>query len=120
MKWADLVQKGTPLPTPWPKEVFTRRAKEFQERRKRIRAENRPEAEMDALFLAQQKEETMLLSAAPHARSVGAFEGANYEASGYFRPQLDCVMFTRDPIPFCAVCQRALGRVIDLYARPAP
>ena len=71
---------------------------------------------MDALFLAQQKEETALLSGAPHAREVGAFEGANYEAKGYFRPQIDCVMFTRDPVPFCAVCRRALSRVIDLHA----
>ncbi len=115
-KWADLVKPATPLPTPWPKDVFTRRAKEYQDRRKKIRAENRPEAEMDALFLAQQKEETALLGGAPWAKAVGAFEGANYEATGYYRPQEDCVMFTRDPVPFCAVCQRALERIIDLYS----
>lgn len=114
-KWADLVAPGTPLPTPWPKDVFTKRANEFQERRKRIRALNRPEAEMDALFLAQQKEETALLGEARFSKAVGAFEGANYEATGYFRPQMDCVMFTRDPVPFCSVCQRSIGRVIDLY-----
>ncbi|HVI95867.1 MAG TPA: M64 family metallopeptidase, partial [Anaeromyxobacter sp.] len=67
----------------------------------------------------EQKEETALLSAVPHAKDVGAFEGASYEANGYYRPQVDCVMFTRDPVPFCAVCQRALSRVIDLYAAPA-
>jgi hypothetical protein len=27
-------------------------------------------------------------------------------------------MFTRDPVGFCRVCQRAIGRIIDLYARP--
>jgi hypothetical protein len=116
-KWADLVVSGTPLPTPWPKDLFTKRAKEYQDRRKRIRAENRPEAEMDALFLAQQKEETQLLGTARFAKAVGAFEGANYEANGYFRPQMDCIMFTRDPVPFCAVCQRGLTKVIDLYSR---
>jgi hypothetical protein len=47
---------------------------------------------------------------------VGAFEGANYAAKGYFRPQADCIMFTRDEVPFCAVCQRGIERVIDLYA----
>jgi hypothetical protein len=26
------------------------------------------------------------------------------------------VMFSRDPVPFCAVCQRALSKAIDLYA----
>jgi hypothetical protein len=51
---------------------------------------------------------------------VGTFEGAAYEATGYYRPQADCVMFSRDEVPFCAVCQRALTRVIDLYAGHAP
>ena len=41
----------------------------------------------------------------------------NYEAKGYFRPQVDCIMFTRDRVPFCAVCQRGIERVIDLYAK---
>jgi len=49
---------------------------------------------------------------------VGAFEGANYEAKGYFRPQADCIMFTRDRVPFCAVCRRAIERVIGLYTPP--
>ncbi len=117
-KWKDLLTPGVPLPTPWPKEVFTARAREIFEQRMKIRAENRPESELDALLLEEQKEESALLSAAPHARAVGAFEGANYEASGAFRSQIDCVMFTRDPVPFCAACRRGLSRVIDLYAAP--
>ena len=48
----------------------------------------------------------------PYAGKVGAFEGANYEARGFFRPQADCIMFTRDQVPFCAVCRRAIGRVL--------
>jgi len=119
-KWKDLLTPGVPLPTPWPREAFTKRSRELQDRRKRIREENRPEAEMDALFLLQQREERAMLGRAPHAGKVGAFEGANYEATGYYRPQVDCIMFTRDPVPFCAVCQRALGRVIDLYAGEPP
>ncbi|HET9552425.1 MAG TPA: IgA Peptidase M64 [Anaeromyxobacteraceae bacterium] len=115
-KWADLGTPGLARPTPWPKEQFTARANEFQAKRKAIRARNGPEREMDELFLAQQREETALL--APLAGQVGAFEGANYEAAGYYRPQADCVMFSRDPVPFCAVCQRGLARVIDLYAGP--
>lgn len=51
---------------------------------------------------------------------VGAFRGANYDARAYYRPQLDCVMFTRNEVPFCRVCQRALDAVIDLYAGPRP
>ncbi len=57
-----------------------------------------------------------LLAQGPNATSVGAFEGAMYEAKGFFRPQEDCVMFSRDDVPFCAVCQRAISRIIDLYS----
>ena len=71
---------------------------------------------MDALFQEQQAEEVRMLAAERHARAVGAFEGAMYEARGYYRPQADCIMFTRNPVPFCAVCRRALTAVIDLYA----
>ena len=72
---------------------------------------------MDALFRDEQAHETRLLGASPWAGQVGAFEGAMYEARGYFRPEVDCIMFTRDDVGFCRVCQRALSRVIDLYAR---
>ena len=117
LKWRDLVAPGTPLPTPWGKEAFEARSREIQAERRRIRAERRPESEMDALFRRQREEEEARLGAEPHAHDVGAFEGANYEAKGYFRPQVDCIMFTRDRVPFCAVCRRAIERVIDLYAK---
>jgi hypothetical protein len=117
LKWKALVTPGTPLPTPWPKEAFETHARDVQARRRAIRAADRPEAEMDALFRAQMAEDSRLLGAGAYASAVGAFEGAMYEARGYYRPQADCIMFTRDPVPFCAVCRRALERVIDLYAR---
>jgi len=113
LKWKDLVTPGTPVPTPWPKEEFERYTKEIQVRRRAIRAANRPESEMDALFREEQPRDTALLA----DRRVGAFEGANYEARGYFRPQADCIMFTRDVVPFCAVCRRAIDAILDLYTR---
>jgi hypothetical protein len=30
---------------------------------------------------------------------------------------VDCIMFTRDDVGFCAACRRAIERVIALYAR---
>ena len=116
-KWKDLVAPGTPVPTPWEKEVFEKQSREIQKRRRQIRAENRPEEEMDALFREQKQAETRLLSSEKYAGKVGAFEGAAYEARGYYRPQVDCVMFSRNEVPFCGVCQRAIARVIDLYTR---
>jgi hypothetical protein len=119
LKWKELVKPGTPIPTPWAKEEFEKQSAAIQKRRREIRAQKRPEEEMDALFLEERAAETKLLGSGPHAGEVGAFEGANYEARGYFRPQTDCIMFTRDQVPFCRVCQRAIDRIIDLYAGPA-
>jgi hypothetical protein len=115
LKWKDLVDEGTPLPTPWPKQAFETHATVVQRQRRAIRETNRPEREMDELFLEQQRRQTDILSAGPHAHAVGAFEGAMYEACGYYRPQMDCIMFTRNAVPFCAVCRRTIERVIDLY-----
>lgn len=72
---------------------------------------------MNALFREEMLRDTALLNGPPHGRVVGAFEGANYEAKGYYRPQSDCIMFTRDEVPFCAVCRRALEMVLDMYSR---
>jgi hypothetical protein len=118
LKWKDLVTPGTALPTSWPKEEFERYTKDIQTRRRAIRAANRPEAEMDALFREEERHDTSLLNEGAHAHRVGAFEGANYEARGYYRPQADCIMFTRDNVPFCAVCRRAIDQILDLYTRP--
>jgi hypothetical protein len=116
LKWRDFVTPGTPIPTPWNKAAFEAQSHEIQKRRRQIRAENRPEEEMDALFREQKAKETKMLAAERYAGKAGAFEGAMYEAKGYYRPQVDCVMFSRNDVPFCAVCRRAIERVIALYS----
>ncbi len=116
-KWKALVKAGTPLPTPWQKEAFEKASHATQARRRDLRAANRPEAEMDALFAQQKAFETRLLGTDAHSGKVGAFEGCNYEGTGYYRAQEDCVMFTRDDVPFCAACAGAIERVIALYAK---
>ena len=116
LKWKDQLTPGVAIPTPWPKEEFETYTKEIQQKRRAIRAADRPESEMDALFRDEERRDTTLLNEGAHAGTVGAFEGANYEARGYFRPQADCIMFTRDNVPFCAVCRRAIAQIIDLYA----
>ncbi len=72
---------------------------------------------MDALFSEELAYEKNLFAREKYADKVGAFEGANYEAKGFYRPQVDCLMFTRTDT-FCAVCRRAIERVIDLHSRP--
>jgi len=116
-KWKDLVAADTPVPTSWNKEAFENYSHEIQKRRRQIRAERKPESEMDALFNEEKAHETSALGSEKYAGKVGAFEGAIYEAKGYYRPQVDCIMFTRDEVPFCAVCRHALEMVINLYSR---
>jgi hypothetical protein len=118
-KWKDLIEPGTPLPTPWPKAQFEAFEKDIQAKRRQIRAEKRPESEMEALFAAELAQTVPMLASGPWGKRVGAFEGAMYEPKGYYRPQADCIMFTRNMQGgFCAVCRRAIERVIDLYAKP--
>jgi hypothetical protein len=113
LKWRHLVSSGTPVPTPWAKAAFEAHQRDVQARRKQIRAERRPESVMDALFREEQAFVTRLFERDPHRSTVGAFRGANYDAEAYYRPQLDCIMFTRNDVPFCRVCDAALERVID-------
>jgi hypothetical protein len=118
-KWKALLTPGIPLPTPWEKEAFEAAEREIQARRRQIRKEGAPEEVMEALFREEEAKISPLLAKGPYTAAVGAFEGAAYEAKGYYRPQVNCMMFTRFA-EFCAVCRRALERMIDLYSRPAP
>ena len=118
VKWGDLIAPDTPVPTPWDKEAFEAASVAAQGERRALRADGAPETLMDQLFTEQMERETALLGGMQYAGQVGAFEGASYESTGLFRPEADCIMFTRNPVGFCQVCRRAIERVIDLYARP--
>ena len=84
LKWKDLVEAGTPIPTPWNKEEFERYETEIQKERRQLRAEGKPETEMEELFRRQREREDAMFRAEKYFGKVGAFEGANYEAKGYY------------------------------------
>ncbi len=115
VKWKKYVKAGTPLPTPWPKATYEEYSRAYQKRRAALRAEKRPESEMSALFKEDLAHTRELFSKVKHQHDVGAFEGANYEATGYYRSQMQCLMFDRSE-KFCNVCNDAIGEIIDLYA----
>jgi hypothetical protein len=116
-KWKELLSGGIDLPSAWAKKEFEQLEQDIQARRRAIRAQGRPETEMEALFREERERATKLLASGPNAGKVGAFEGANYAALGYYRAQQDCIMFTRDEAGFCAVCRRAIERIIRMYAK---
>ena len=117
LKWKSLATPGVPLPTPWPKEQFEKYSRDIQARRAKLRADRRPESEMSALFREERAFDSTLFANAPQGKSVGAFQGANYDAQSFYRPAIDCIMFTRDNVPFCPVCSRTIEQVIESHTR---
>ena len=118
LKWQHLVAKSTPVPTPWPKDEYEEHSLAYQARRANMRAENVAESAMNKLFVENQRIVEGMFSAAPYDSATGAFEGAIYQAKGYYRSEQNCIMFTRTS-DFCRVCAAAVGEVIDEYTLPA-
>jgi len=116
LKWKDLVDKDTPIPTTWEKNAFDTFGYSVQKQRDSIRANHLPETVMEDLFINQMNKENEFFSAEKYKDAVGAFEGANYNPKGMFRPQLDCIMYTRHNV-FCKVCQRSIENVIQQYSK---
>jgi len=89
-KWADMMPKGQPIPTPLDTKVPNYRQID----------KNDPKA-MEALNKATQR--------------VGVFEGAGYQSKGCYRPAQECRMKINEVRDFCPVCQRAIIRITDFY-----
>jgi hypothetical protein len=70
---------------------------------------------MNALFREDLQRTNAIFAHQKYHGVVGAFEGANYEASGYYRPAMQCIMFDRSE-QFCPVCRDGISDIIDLYA----
>jgi hypothetical protein len=119
LKWRDLVETDTPLPTPWPKEAYDEHSLAYQKIRAKMREDNVPESEMNELFRDNQEIVEGMFSKSEHRDDIGAFEGANYQSTGYYRSEQNCLMFTRTT-HFCQVCSNAIEKVIDEYSKPAP
>jgi hypothetical protein len=117
LKWKSLATPGAPIPTSWPKEQFENYSRQILARRAKIRAERRPESEMSALFREERAFDSALFANAPNGKVTGAFQGANYDAKAFYRPAIDCIMFSRDNVPFCPVCRHAIEDVINAYSR---
>lgn len=116
IKWADMIEDDTPIPTPWNKEEFDNHSIEIQKKRKELRARKANEAELEALFKEQQAYEDKALAEEKYAGKVGAFEGAQYHQHGLYRSATNCLMYTRTNF-FCPACQRAINLVIDSHVK---
>jgi hypothetical protein len=116
VKWQELVESGTPLPTPWPKDCYENSLRDSSRLVANLRAEKRPADEIEEARKSARQAAQHCLSSGTYADKVGAFEGALYETKGYYRPQQKCIMISGDQ--FCAVCRKAIEEIMDLYSRP--
>ena len=88
LKWRELVDDSTPIPTPWEKALY------------------------DKIPYKDTKSREDLLQTQEYWRKVGTFEGAGYASEKLYRPFLDCRMFSKSLTGFCPVCSAAIVRVI--------
>ena len=115
-RWADMVEPGTPIPTPWNKSAWDEMARRYESRRRRIIEAGGDDDAMEALFADQAREASELLAHERYRGRVGAFEGAAYRSEGLYRPALDCLMFRRGAGSFCPVCRKALaGSILRFF-----
>lgn len=114
-KWQENIKSTTSLPTQWPKKDYEQHSYQYQKIRAKLRKDNKSESEMNELFHKNQNIVKTMFANAKNSKVVGAFEGANYSAKGYYRSELNCIMFTRTT-DFCQVCQHGIIDMIKLYS----
>ena len=116
LKWKHLIKESTPVPTAWQQDKYDAYVRVHEKERSDIRAKKSAEMVMDALFQERLDWEAILFDKNKYENDVGLFEGANYQAKGFYRSQQNCLMFTRT-MEFCDVCNHAVQDVIDQYSK---
>jgi len=128
-KWKSLLSPGIGVPTLWEKAAFDDMDNAYQKVRRevngkiaRMKREGVAAAEVvraeegsERLSREHADKVDAFLKASEFRGRVGVFEGAGYAAKGLYRPQLDCLMFTKGTKPFCKVCEAAVLRTILYY-----
>ncbi len=86
LKWKDLVEPGTPLPTPWNKEEFEAYERDYGARRAKLRKDNRPESEMEALFREDRRLVDAMMAREKYAGQGGRIRRGNVRSEGLLSP----------------------------------
>jgi hypothetical protein len=129
IKWKSLLSEGVLIPTPWFKSEYDSINFSWQKLRvqlnlrtetlKRERASEKIIRQAEQTYARENKAASDKMDAViqrdPNRNKVGAFEGAGYSATGLYRSQADCIMFSTGMKPFCAACLRSINQMIDHY-----
>ena len=109
LKWRDLVDAGHAAADAVAEGGVRGDSADIQARRARDpRAQRARRRRWTRCSARSRRSRTQLLArrAARRHRSAPS-RAPTTRRSGFYRPQTDCIMFTRDRVGFCAVCQRA-------------
>ncbi|MFC1784015.1 M64 family metallopeptidase [Candidatus Neomarinimicrobiota bacterium] len=117
LKWKHLVEENTPIPTYWDQSDYDKIALKYSKNRKNMVDEGASVKEMEDLTDEFKKSTSSILKSQKYYGEVGAFEGARYLAKGLYRPEVDCIMFSRNRSEFCKVCSEAIENMIDWYVK---
>ena len=117
VKWKHLVDDSTPIPTPWGQAAYDSIAVVYQQKRRQMIDDGVSADEMENLFEDLKQSTIPRLKSQEYYGKVGAFEGGGYLAKGLYRPEVDCIMFSRNRSEFCKVCSEAIENIIDWYVK---
>ena len=117
LKWKHLVEDGTPIPTPWGQDAYDSIAVVYQQKRRQMIGDGVSADEMENLFEDLKQSTIPMLKSQDYYGKVGAFEGGGYLAKGLYRPEVDCIMFSRNRSEFCKVCSEAIENMVDWYVK---
>lgn len=130
VKWKDLLSPGIGIPTEYGKDAVESLQAERQKLRKAqveeiaaAKAKGAADAALKKIQAKTQAADKEIAAKIEAVRKryadlndkVGIFEGAGYSAKGLYRPQVYCIMISSPKGEFCAVCRRAIARMIDFY-----
>ena len=117
LKWKHLVEERTPIPTSWGQDAYDSIAVIYQQKRLQMINDGVSADKMENLFEELKQVTIPMLKSQKYYGKVGAFEGGGYLSKGLYRPEVDCIMFSRNRSEFCKVCSEAIENMIDWYVK---
>jgi len=130
LKWKDLLSRGIGVPTKYGKNRIEALQKDIRNLRKQkekkkaqLKKDGHGEGDIKKMETSFQEKREQMAEEIRQIRAenvnlqnkVGVFEGAGYSSKGLYRPMMECIMFSNKEKKFCAVCQKAIIRMINYY-----
>lgn len=115
LKWRHLLTPQIALPTEWNKLRFDEITDSVQALNATLNLLEIKEAEINSIYADLRRlymEKNSILNNQVLARQIGLFEGAGYHADDFYRPSLNCIMFSIQGQSFDAVCEEAITKRI--------